>query len=161
MSDANPYVQPSPHHSRQIKEVYWQDARVKYSSVSSPTPNFGSLKFLKNFRDQHERAVIQQREAEKLRKCLPPQSTIIACHEQGKEFDSVSFAKFLAEKSQHGDELTFIIGGPLGLHQSILDLATVQLSLSKLTFPHQLVRIILLEQLYRAGTIIGGKQYHY
>ncbi len=145
-----------------LKEVYWQDAQVEYLKRLKP---YAKLRLTEipeeSFRDQHERAVIQQREAEKLRKCLPPQSTIIACHEQGKEFDSVSFAKFLAEKSQHGDELTFIIGGPLGLHQSILDLATVQLSLSKLTFPHQLVRIILLEQLYRAGTIIGGKQYHY
>ena len=94
-----------------LKEVYWQDARVEYLKRLKP---YAKLRLTEipeeSFRDQHERAVIQQREAEKLRKCLPPQSTIIACHEQGKNFDSVSFAKFLAEKSQHGDELAFIIG---------------------------------------------------
>ena len=73
---------------------------------------------------------------------------------------STDLAKTLEQKSQQGSRLTFIIGGPLGLHESVLEKADVQLSLSQLTFPHQMVRTILLEQLYRS-VMIGKGKYHY
>ncbi len=113
------------------------------------------------FRDINEKEKTQEKEAEKMLKLLPDNGIIIALHERGKEYTSEKLAKFLEEKSTHGDQLCFIIGGPLGWHQTVLDRADFQLSLSQLTLPHQLVRVVLLEQLYRAATIIHGKQYHY
>lgn len=113
------------------------------------------------FRDINEREKVKEKEAEKILKLLPSDSFVIALHERGKEYTSEKLAKFLEEKSTQGDLITLIIGGPLGWHQSVLDRADMQLSLSQLTFPHQLVRVVLLEQLYRAATIIHGKQYHY
>ncbi len=113
------------------------------------------------FRDINEREKVKEKEAEKILKLLPNDSFVIALHERGKEYTSEKLAKFLEEKSSHGDLITLIIGGPLGWHQSVLDRANMQLSLSQLTLPHQLVRVVLLEQLYRVATIIHGKQYHY
>ncbi len=113
------------------------------------------------FRDISEKEKTQEKEAEKILKILSKDSFVIALHERGKEFTSEKLAKFLEETSSHGDRITLIIGGPLGWHQSVLDRANMQLSLSQLTLPHQLVRVVLLEQLYRAATIIAGKQYHY
>lgn len=113
------------------------------------------------FREHDDREAIQAKEAKKVLNALSDDSFVIALHERGKEFTSETFAQFLKEKSTHGEKLTFIIGGPLGWHESVLKRANLQLSLSQLTFPHQLVRVILFEQLYRAATIIQGKQYHY
>ncbi len=144
------------------KETHWKNAEEEYLKRLKPYAKIRITEISEEaFHDINERDSIQLREAEKIKKYLTPGSIVIACHERGKEFDSIMFAKLLEEKSQHGDEITIIIGGPLGLHPSLLKEVSLQLSLSKLTFPHQLVRIILLEQLYRAGTITTHKQYHY
>jgi 23S rRNA (pseudouridine1915-N3)-methyltransferase len=113
------------------------------------------------FRDISEKEKIQEKEARKLLKHIPDGSFVIALHEHGKEYTSEKLAAFLKEKSAQGDVITFLIGGPLGWHESVLQRAHLHLSLSRLTLPHQLARIVLLEQLYRAATIINGKQYHY
>jgi 23S rRNA (pseudouridine1915-N3)-methyltransferase len=76
-------------------------------------------------------------------------------------YTSPELATYLEKNSARGEQIVFVIGGPLGLHESILQNASVQLSLSRLTFPHQMVRTILLEQIYRSVTIQMGKQYHY
>jgi len=107
-----------------------------------------------------EREEIQKKEAEKILNQLGANDVIIALHERGKEMLSTDLAKILEQKSQQGNRLTFIIGGPLGLHESVLEKANIQLSLSQLTFPHQMVRTILLEQLYRS-VMIGKGKYHY
>jgi len=86
---------------------------------------------------------------------------IIALTEKGKKMSTTEFTTFLDNNSTHGEEIVMIIGGPYGLHESILNLANFQLSLSALTFTHEMARLILLEQIYRATTILTGKQYHY
>ena len=108
-----------------------------------------------------DRIKIKQIEAEKIEKKITPGSLIIALHERGKQMDSVQFSNWLEKKSQDGTEITLVIGGPLGLDPEFLERVHLQLSLSELTFPHQMVRVILFEQLYRAGTIASGKVYHY
>lgn len=104
---------------------------------------------------------IKREEADLLQKHLTQRSTIIALHETGTQLDSISFAKFLEDQTNQGQHITFVIGGPVGLHESILQKANYTLSLSPLTFTHQFARVLLLEQLYRAQTILRGKTYHY
>ena len=80
---------------------------------------------------------------------------------EGKELDSIAFAKFLEKQALHGEsEFCFVIGGSLGLAPSVLSRANYSLSFSAMTFPHQLMRVILLEQIYRAFRINAGEPYH-
>ncbi len=86
---------------------------------------------------------------------------IIALNDSGQRFDSESFAEFLQQlQSQGGSTLNFLIGGPYGLDASLLADADRVVSLSPLTFSHQLVRIVLAEQLYRGFSILHGSDYH-
>jgi 23S rRNA (pseudouridine1915-N3)-methyltransferase len=103
---------------------------------------------------------VKLREAEKMQRHLKS-GTIIALADSGIKCDSLRFAKkmegLLARSS---GELKFLIGGPHGLDQSVLDSASEIISLSPLTFSHQLVRLVMLEQLYRAFSILQGTGYH-
>jgi 23S rRNA (pseudouridine1915-N3)-methyltransferase len=79
-------------------------------------------------------------------------------HRQGEALDSVAFSQFLERRRQSGLDLCFVIGGPFGLE---LDDVDHRLSLGPATFPHQLARVVLLEQLYRGHKILAGEPYHY
>ena len=86
----------------------------------------------------------------------------ILLDEKGKEFTSISFARFIQEEfNRGGKRLNFIIGGAFGFSQSMHDNAQSKMALSQLTFSHQLVRLIAMEQFYRAMTIIKGEKYHH
>ena len=78
----------------------------------------------------------------------------------GKEMDSVAFANHLSAMMARGRRIVFVIGGSLGLSQAVLERADARLSFSPMTFPHQLARIMLLEQIYRACKIQAGERYH-
>ncbi|MDG1949376.1 MAG: 23S rRNA (pseudouridine(1915)-N(3))-methyltransferase RlmH [bacterium] len=105
---------------------------------------------------------IKETEGNRIIDHLDNQSFNILLTEHGKEFDSIAFAKNLTKWSEQGQKtLTFIIAGPLGVSQSLKDACDLQLSLSPMTFPHELAQAMLYEQLYRAGTILHGKTYHY
>lgn len=93
---------------------------------------------------------------------LEKQDVSILLTEDGKPMDSITFANTLPSWSKQGQrELTFIIAGPFGFDRELVKHADHTLSLSPMTFPHELAYVILLEQLYRAGTILAGKTYHY
>ena len=80
---------------------------------------------------------------------------------QGKQWDSVEFSKELGEYMLGGkSHIAFVIGGSLGMHEKLLNKADQRISFSKMTFPHQLMRVILLEQLYRAMRIMNHEPYH-
>lgn len=102
----------------------------------------------------------QRIEAENLLKNLPTNSKLIALDETGHNFDSVGLSKKLETLSQDGSPLVFVIGGSWGLDQTVRDRADLILSFGKQTLPHNLARIVLLEQLYRAEAISRGKEYH-
>jgi 23S rRNA (pseudouridine1915-N3)-methyltransferase len=103
---------------------------------------------------------IMQKEGERLAKELT-RKPIIALSDKGKKLDSFAFAEFIQTmENKSGGNITFVIGGPYGLSRNILDQADHTISLSSLTFSHQIARIVLLEQLYRAYTIIKGTGYH-
>jgi len=86
---------------------------------------------------------------------------LIVMDERGDEMDSVKFSKFISEKKDDGASLCFVIGGPFGLSDEIKEKAKKTISMSKMTFTHQMIRIFLLEQIYRAFAIIHGKGYHH
>jgi 23S rRNA (pseudouridine1915-N3)-methyltransferase len=92
---------------------------------------------------------------------VAPADYLIALHERGKNPDSKKFADEIAPILEQGRNIVFVVGGPFGLSEEILARADYQLSLSKLTFTHEMARLILMEQVYRAFTIIQGRTYHY
>lgn len=93
---------------------------------------------------------------------LGKDATLIALDEYGKELDSIGLANFISKKSTMGTKkMVFLIGGAFGLDENVLQRADFKWSLSQLTFPHQLVRLLLAEQVYRAFTIIKNEKYHH
>ncbi|MBT3418926.1 MAG: 23S rRNA (pseudouridine(1915)-N(3))-methyltransferase RlmH [Candidatus Magasanikbacteria bacterium] len=145
-----------------LKEAHWRKAEEEYLKRLMPYTKI-TIKELKeeSFKNLGEKKKIMTLEAKRITKNIPKNDTVIVLHETGKQYTSIELAAFLKKQTTSGEHLTFIIGGPLGLDESILKSSQHQLSLSSLTFPHQMVRTILLEQIYRGVTITKGKQYHY
>ena len=92
---------------------------------------------------------------------LQPADTVVLMDEHGKELRSMELAWWLQGKQNISRRLVFVIGGPYGFSPDVYARANEQLSLSKMTFSHQMVRLIMVEQLYRACTIIKGEPYHH
>lgn len=104
---------------------------------------------------------IKKKEAERILKHIKEDAYVITLEIQGKMYDSVGFAGKLEQLAVQGiSHIQFIIGGSLGLHEEICARADAAVSFSKMTFPHQLMRVILLEQIYRAYRIVNGEPYH-
>lgn len=105
---------------------------------------------------------IKKDEAELLLNAIHKDDVLVALDENGKQWDSVEFAKFIEHcTNTSAKNLIFIIGGAYGLHEGVLKKCNYKWSLSRLVFPHQLVRLILSEQVYRACTIIRNEKYHH
>jgi 23S rRNA (pseudouridine1915-N3)-methyltransferase len=105
---------------------------------------------------------LKKKEAEILLAGLSKEDYLVALDEKGKSMSSAQLAAFIqARANESTRQLIFLIGGAYGLHESILERADYKWSLSLLTFPHQLVRLILAEQVYRACTIIRNEKYHH
>lgn len=105
---------------------------------------------------------VKEQEAKMIEPYMQPSAFKIILDEHGIEQTSVQFAKYLERKmSTLGKDITFIIGGPYGFDDSIKQSADDTISLSKMTFSHQMVRLIFMEQLYRAFTILKGEPYHH
>jgi len=115
---------------------------------------------LKNTRSMTMKEV-QEQEGILLLKRIKPTDHMILLDERGKEFNSISFAEHLNSLEGRLNQLLFVIGGPYGFSESVYKRADARLSLSKLTFSHQLVRLLFMEQLYRAFTILKGEPYHH
>jgi 23S rRNA (pseudouridine1915-N3)-methyltransferase len=102
--------------------------------------------------------LIEVREEEQVARRLPQRAFVSLLHRDGEMLDSLAFSRFLEERRQSGMDLVFVIGGPYGLE---LDEVDHRFSLGAITLPHQLARVVLLEQLYRAHKILAGEPYHY
>lgn len=104
----------------------------------------------------------KEKEGELLLKALQPGDYVVLLDEKGKEFTSVQFATYI-EKKQHTvpKRLVFMIGGPYGFSEPVYDAASEKISLSKMTFSHQMIRLFFTEQLYRAMTILHNEPYHH
>jgi 23S rRNA (pseudouridine1915-N3)-methyltransferase len=101
-----------------------------------------------------------QTEGERVLAQLRPDEYVVALDERGRELSSVELAGWLRERMQDGRDAAFIIGGPDGLAATVLERSDFTWSLSRLTLPHALVRVLLSEQLYRAHTLLSGHPYH-
>ena len=102
--------------------------------------------------------LIEVREDERVTARIPKGAFVSLLDSDGQPYDSLSFARFLEDRRQTGRDLCFVIGGPFGLQLEDVD---HRLSLGPLTLPHQLARVVLLEQLYRGHKILAGEPYHY
>ena len=105
---------------------------------------------------------IKEKEGELILKQVAPGDAVILLDEHGKEFRSVEWAEWIRQRlARGGKALVFVVGGAYGFSQAVYDRAEGKVSLSKMTFSHQMVRTIFAEQLYRAFTIIKGEPYHH
>jgi 23S rRNA (pseudouridine1915-N3)-methyltransferase len=105
---------------------------------------------------------LKKKEGETILQWLKPDDYLIALDEHGKQFSSEGLSEFLQERASASTKnLVFLIGGAFGLDAAVLKRAQMKWSLSQLTFPHQLVRLILAEQVYRACTILQNEKYHH
>jgi 23S rRNA (pseudouridine1915-N3)-methyltransferase len=102
--------------------------------------------------------LVEVREEQRVDGRVPSRAFVCLLTQDGASFDSVGFSEFLEQRRQSGQDLCFVIGGPRGLDLKQCDL---RLSLGPMTLPHQLARVVLLEQLYRAHKILAGEPYHY
>lgn len=103
----------------------------------------------------------KEREGELLLKSLQPSDYVVLLDERGRLLRSVEFADWLQRQQQTARRLVFIIGGPYGFSEAVYSRADAMISLSKMTFSHQMVRLVFCEQIYRACTIIKGEPYHH
>ena len=108
------------------------------------------------------REQIKTKEGELIMKNLKPTDDMILLDEHGREFSSVEFARLIQDKiSYEGKDIVFVIGGAYGFSEAVYRRANSKISLSRMTFSHQMVRTIFAEQIYRAFTIIKGEPYHH
>ena len=105
-------------------------------------------------------AQIKQKEGERLLAAIPKQALVIALDERGENWSTTQLAQHLKDWLQQGRDVALLVGGPDGLSADCLQQASARWSLSPLTLPHPLVRILLAEQLYRAWTLLQGHPYH-
>ena len=115
------------------------------------------LKNTKNLTEEQQKTA----EGELILKQLQPSDTVVLLDEHGREMRSVEFARWLEQKRNTARRLVFVIGGPYGFSPTVYERANEKLSLSRLTFSHQMVRLVFTEQIYRACTIIKGEPYHH
>jgi 23S rRNA (pseudouridine1915-N3)-methyltransferase len=105
---------------------------------------------------------IKTREGELILKNIKPTDDLILLDERGKQYTSVEFAKVIQDKISYvGKDMVYVIGGAYGFSEAVYQRANSKISLSKMTFSHQMVRAIFVEQIYRAFTIMKGEPYHH
>ncbi len=108
-----------------------------------------------------DESIIKKKEAERILKYIKEDTYVITLEINGKMLDSVELSNTMNKLAVSGkSNIAFVIGGSLGLHESVSNRSDFKLSFSKMTFPHQLMRVVLLEQIYRGFRIINGEPYH-
>ena len=148
-----------------IKEKYLIDAINEYTKRLSKYTKVEFLKVSDEAINDHpsdkEIDIIKNKEGEKILKILPSNSYKVALDLKGEMLSSEGLAsKMLDIFSYHNANISFIIGGSLGISKAVLDICDYHLCFSKMTFPHQLMQVILLEQIYRAFKINNHETYH-
>ena len=149
-----------------IKENYLKDAISEYSKRLSKFCNLNIIELLdEKLPNKINDSIINEiktKECKKMIQAIKKDSYIICLDLKGKEFSSEEFSKKIDNIALNfNSSITFVIGGTLGLNQEILSLANEKICFSKMTFPHQLIRVFLLEQLFRAFKILNNETYHW
>jgi len=144
-----------------FKEEALKDIEKEYIKRLSP---FAKVKITElseiGYRKNDNREIIKEKESSTIKKYIPAGSIVILLEEKGTLRNSKDFAHFIERISNLGQEIVFVIGSGIGLHDSLKDISNYSISLSLLTFPHNYARILLEEQIYRSWTINSGKEYH-
>lgn len=148
-----------------LKERYWREAVAEYEKRLSAYCKFRLIE-VKDEKtpdaiDSAASRRVRQKEGERLLEKIDARSLVVTLEIQGKKFDSEGFAAEMEKlEERSGGELCFVIGGSLGLSPEVSARAALHLSFSDFTFPHQLMRVLFLEQLYRSYRIRTGAPYH-
>ena len=148
-----------------VKEKFYRDAISEYEKRLFRYCKFQIIEVADEKTPDKASAIeeeqIKEKEADRILSHIKEDAFVITLEIMGKKLDSVSFANLLEQKAVHGiSHIQFVIGGSLGLHQKVSQRSDYKLSFSDMTFPHQLMRVILAEQIYRAYRIISGEPYH-
>ncbi|MFZ5364416.1 MAG: 23S rRNA (pseudouridine(1915)-N(3))-methyltransferase RlmH [Patescibacteria group bacterium] len=144
-----------------IKEKYWQAAAEEYLARLKPYAKIKVEEVAPEpFKRESDKEKAKIREGERLLAALSKyfDSEIVVLDERGREFTSLDFSNFMSRDSRR---IIFVVGGALGFSEDFLANVFTKISLGKMTFPHELARVVLLEQIYRAAAIASGKKYHY
>ena len=104
--------------------------------------------------------LVRDREGQRLVAAVPAGAQVVACDVNGRRLTSAEFASWLQQERERARDVAFVIGGAIGLGEAVRDRASSSLALAPWTLPHELARLVLAEQLYRAGTIVRGEPYH-
>lgn len=147
-----------------LKENYWVDACKEYEKRLQRYGKFeviqvDDLPEPKNASDA-DRQKIMEKEGESLLKHLSPRDHVVALCINSKQMPSEALAQRIQALDQSGKRVVYVIGGSLGLSPAVIQRADEKLSMSQMTFPHQLARVMLLEQIYRGCKINAGEKYH-
>jgi 23S rRNA (pseudouridine1915-N3)-methyltransferase len=147
-----------------LKEAYFVQAQVEYLKRLQPYLKL-AVEEVSDFpcpegASPAQEEQVRQREGALIKALLRPKDYLVVLDRQGKEFTSPELAGFLKDRSVSSEPIVFVIGGSLGVSADLIKDAQLVLSFSRLTFPHQLFRVILLEQIYRAVKINRNEPYH-
>ncbi len=148
-----------------IKEKYWIEAIAEYSKRLSRYCKLSVIEVADektpDGASEAECDAIKKKEGDRILAKIDSGALVCTLEIAGKRFTSEGFADFLESSAARGtSHIQFVIGGSLGLHKSVLDRSDMGISFSDMTFPHQMMRVILLEQIYRGYRIINGEPYH-
>lgn len=141
-----------------LKEQYWKEALQEYQKRLQKYTKLEIIEIPDSMFDEVSKVLAT--ESEKIAKYINEKDYVITLEIEGKMMDSILFAETMDKLEQQNPNLTFIIGGSYGLDFSIKKRANISFSFSKMTFPHQLFRVILLEQIYRSYRIRHHESYH-
>ena len=141
-----------------LKENYLKEAKDEYLKRLSKYTKIEIIEVEDSKIDQENIAL--EEEKERILKNILPKSYLITLEIDGKEITSIELSNLIDKIQIEYSDITFIIGGSYGIHKDIKEQANYHLSFSKLTFPHQLFRILLLEQIYRSYKILNNEKYH-
>ena len=141
-----------------LKEEYLRKAQEEYKKRIEKYTNVEIIELKEEGLVEEQKAI--KLEADKIKKYLNEKDYIITLEIEGKEYTSIEFAEKIRNIQIENSNITFIIGGSYGLSETIKQKAKLHCSFSKMTFPHQLFRIILLEQIYRSFKINNHESYH-
>lgn len=148
-----------------IKEKYWNEAISEYSKRLSRYCKLSIIEVAdEKTPDNAPEAIenqIKQKEGERILSKIPDNAHVIALAINGKKYTSEALSAHVNNLAVSGkSKISFVIGGSLGLHEDVLKRANEKLSFSDMTFPHQMMRVVLLEQIYRSYKILSGEPYH-
>ena len=141
-----------------IKEKYLKDAILEYTKRISKYTKLEIIE-LQDY-DYDNKQIVLEKEKENIIKHINPRDYVITMQIEGKNISSEDFADKIDKVFVTNPNIVFLIGGSYGLHDDIKKISNFSLSFSKMTFPHQLFRVLLLEQIYRAYKIINNESYH-